>query len=60
MEWKSLVSDKLESLELQLRLPQDWDVEVRRGASGMPCVVAASPGLGRAPEAALPRGAEGP
>ena len=45
MEWKSLVSGKLESLDLQLRLPQDWDVVVRRGASGMPSVVVASPAL---------------
>ncbi|WP_061711798.1 hypothetical protein [Kocuria palustris] len=40
-----MVSGKLESLDLPLRLPQEWDVEVRRGASGMPCFVVASPAL---------------
>lgn len=49
LEWKSLVSGKLESLDLRLRLrlrlPHDWDVVVRRGASGMPSVVVDSPAL---------------
>lgn len=45
LEWKSLVSGKLDSLDLQLRLPHDGDVVVRRGASGMPSVVVASPAL---------------
>ena len=45
LEWKCLVSGKLESLDLQLRLPHDGDVVVRRGAAGMPSVVVASPAL---------------
>lgn len=45
MQWKSLVGGKLESLDLPLRLPPDWDVQVRKGASGMQSVVVASPEL---------------